>query len=286
MSIATVPGYDATHGNVGALPPGQSMGYATGSPWVIWTGADWDAHPGALRVDQDPDAADPTADVLDVESGAATPADAPGWHRRALADFEAAKRPGQRRPAGYASMDSITPLVNAFIAGGVTSAGLIIADYSLTEAEAVALVANASGPFPVVGVQWRDAGLYDVDVFSVPWLEDVSGKPKPPQADPTYGKPRGLRAIGGHTTVRLEWQPPGTPGLPDPSEYVIYVYAGTDCDASTLVPSYPRVARSCAPWEGGSLERGRPYTAHVVASGPDGASVRPWTYASAGFSTG
>jgi hypothetical protein len=286
VSIATVPGYDAAHANVGFLPAGQAMGYATGSPWVCWTGADWKARPGALRVDQDPDARDPTADVLDVESGAATPADAPGWHRRATADFESAARPGQRRPAGYASLDSITSLVNAFIAGGVTSAGLIIADYSLTEAEAVALVANASGPFPVVGAQWRDAGAYDCDVFSVPWLEAVSGKPSPHPADPTYGKPRNLRAIGGHTTVRLEWEPPGTPGLPAPAEYMIYVYEGATCDASTLVPSYPRTARSSGPWEGGSLERGRTYTAHVVASGPGGANVRPWTYAGVGLATG
>ena len=286
MSIASVPGFDAAHANIGSLPSGQAMGYATGSEWVIWTAADWDARPGALRVDQDPDAADPTADVLDVESGAATPADAPGWHRRALADYESAKRPGQRRPAGYASMDNITPLVNALIAGGVTSAGLLIADYSLTEAEAVALVANASGPFPVIGVQWRDAGAYDCDVFSVPWLEDVSGKPAPVPPGPAYGKPRSLKAVGGHTTVRLEWEPPGTPGLPDPAEYVIYVYAGTDCDASTLVKPYPRVARSSAPWEGGSLERGRSFTAHVVASGPDGANERPLTYASAPFATG
>lgn len=286
MSIATVPGYDATHGNIGALPAGQAMGYATGSPWVCWTAADWKAHPGALRVDQDPDAADPTADVLDVESGAATPADAPGWYRRALADYESAKRPGQRKPAGYASLDSITSLVNAFIAGGVTSAGLIIADYGLTEAEAVALVANASGPFPVVGVQWRDAGLYDVDVFSVPWLEAVSGKPAPPPPPPTYGRPRSLRAFGGKTTVRLEWEPPGTPGLPDPAEYAIYVYEGATCDASTLVTSYPRVAHSCAPWEGGSLEQGKAFTAHVVAGGPGGTLERAWTYASASFGTG
>ena len=286
MSIATVPGYDAAHANIGALPAGQSMGYGTGSPWVCWTEADWKARPGALRVDQDPDAADPTADVLDVESGAATPADAPGWYRRALADWESAKRPGQRKPAGYASLDSITSLVNALIAGGVTSAGLIIADYSLTEAEAVALVANASGPFPVVGVQWRDAGLYDCDVFSVPWLEAVSGKPVPPPPPPTYGRPRSLRAFGGKTTVRLEWEPPGTPGLPDPAEYAIYVFEGGTCAASTLVKSYPRVARSCAPWEGGSLEQGKAFTAHVVASGPGGTLERAWTYASAGFQTG
>jgi hypothetical protein len=41
------------------------------------------AHPGAVRIDQDPAASDPTADVLDIEAGAATPASAPGWVRRA-----------------------------------------------------------------------------------------------------------------------------------------------------------------------------------------------------------
>jgi hypothetical protein len=47
----------------------------------------------------------------------------------------------------------------------------------LTEAEATALVAHAGGPFPVIGVQYRNAGTYDVSVFSRPWLAEVSADP-------------------------------------------------------------------------------------------------------------
>lgn len=285
MSVATVPGYDAIHANIGSLPHGHAAGYSTGTGGITWTPGDWTAHPGAVRIDQDPAAADPTADILDVENGAATPADGPAWYRRAEADYLRAARPGQRRPGIYASMDSVTDVVNALIAGGVTSGcGLFIADWSLSFAEAVALVANPSGPFPVVGVQYKDAGPYDCDVFSVPWLENVSGKTPPPPPPGTYGRPRNLRAVGGHASVALTWDPPGTAGLPAPAEYDIFIYAGTHPDRLNLVHSYPRIGGS--PWQGGSLKPGETYTAHVVATGVDGSHVRPFTYATATFKTG
>ena len=92
--------FDATHDNVGALPAGaQVAGYSTGTGTHIkWTDADFAAHPGAVRIDQDPAASDPTADVLDIEAGAATPASAPGWVTRALASRASQARPGQRSP--------------------------------------------------------------------------------------------------------------------------------------------------------------------------------------------
>lgn len=287
MSVETVPAYDAMQMNIGSLPSGQAAGYATGSPWIAWTEADWDAHPGAVRVDQDPRASDLTADILDVESGAATPADAATWYRRALADYVQATRPGQRWPAIYMSRGGVTDVADALIAGGITSGpGLFIAEYgALTEAQARAVVANPAGPFPVIGFQWKDAGSYDCDVFSVPWLQAVSGAtPVPPQA-PGYGRPRNLKATGGQTTVGLSWEPPGTRGLPAPAEYLVYVYRGAECKRSTLVKSYPRTATTSA-WEGGGLERGASYIAHVVASGPSGANTRPFTYATASFKTG
>src|SRR5208337_1446426 len=113
--------FDATHDNVGALPAGaQVAGYSTGTGTHIkWTDADFAAHPGAVRIDQDPAASDPTADVLDIEAGAATPASAPGW---------------------------------------------------VTQAQATQMVMTASGPFPVIGVQFRNTPALDVSVFSSDWL--------------------------------------------------------------------------------------------------------------------
>lgn len=93
-----------------------------------------------------------------------------------------------------------------------------------------------------------------------------------------------LIALGGHTSVRLDWQPPvGAPVPPD--HYVVFIYRGTVCTKDTIVASYPRTGAE-SPWEGGGLERGKTYTAHVVASGPANTHVGPGVYASVTFETG
>lgn len=181
MTIATVPAFDATHDNIGTLPAGkQAAGYATGSASIIWTPADWQAHPGAVRIDQDAGASDPTADVLDVETRAATPAEVASWTSRALADYDQFKRPGQRRPAIYVNLSNITAVANALVAAKLTDIGLWIARPGLSEAEAVAMVENASGPFPIIGVQFAFGNTFDSDIFSQPWLTTVSKDPNPP----------------------------------------------------------------------------------------------------------
>jgi GH25 family lysozyme M1 (1,4-beta-N-acetylmuramidase) len=135
--------------------------------------------------------------------------------------------------------------------------------------------------------QWGETGL-DRDAFNgtaaemAAWIA-AFGTPVPP-ADWTFGAPQNLTAQGGHTTVGLAWDPPA--GAPEaPAEYQVYVYQGAVCNRSTLVPSYPRTV-AASPFEGGSLEQGQPYTAHVVASGSGGARVRQYCYASAEFTTG
>ena len=171
--IATMLVYDATHSNIRHLPPGRAAGYVTGSLGVAWTAADFAAHHGAVHIDQSPilSGADKTADVLDVESGAATPGIAAPWVKAARAGLHHGTRPGQRHPAVYCSRSNVTPVVNALIAGGITSGvGLWIADWNNDQHQAAAEVAGAGGPFPVIGRQFRDAGFYDVSVFSVPWI--------------------------------------------------------------------------------------------------------------------
>ena len=186
MTIATVTVCDAIRANIGHLPKGQAAGYSTGSGTVPWGAAEWKAHPGAVRICQDPGATDTTADVLDVEAGAATTGVAARWAKAAAADYAAGKRPGQRHPAIYMSLSKVTPVVNALIAGGIHSGvSLWIANWNLTLAEATALVAHAGGPWPVIGVQYANRGTYDVSVFSQAWLKEVSvtasaGPPVPP----------------------------------------------------------------------------------------------------------
>lgn len=178
MSI--VAGHDATHDNIGHLPPGQAAGYTTGTSGIRWTSADWKAHPGAVRIDQDFAASDPSADVLDVERGAATYADCPVWAKKAKADFANAVRPGQRRPAIYFSASAVHDVVNALVNGGVKDGvGLFIASWGIGEQAAMADIANASGPFPIVAVQYMNGPFFDYDVFDSAWLDDVSGNINP-----------------------------------------------------------------------------------------------------------
>lgn len=174
--VATVLCYDATSFNYGSLPAGQHAGYTTGSGGIAWTAAQWANSPGAVRIDQDYQAVDHTADVLDVENGAATPAECPGWVKACLVNYRAAVRPGQRSPAIYCNDSTKSSVVNSLLAGGVTSGvGLWLANWKLNAVQAAAQVVAGSGPFPVIGFQFNDFGLYDGSVLSVSWLNAMSG---------------------------------------------------------------------------------------------------------------
>src|SRR6185312_11677342 len=115
MTIATATVCDAIRANIGHLPKGPAAGYSTGTGIVPWGPADWKAHPGAVRICQDPPASDTTADVLDVEFQAATIARCAPWAEAAAANVAAGKRPGQRHPAIYMSLSAVTPVVNALV---------------------------------------------------------------------------------------------------------------------------------------------------------------------------
>lgn len=181
MGITVVA--DATHANISALPKGYRAGYVTGSSEVQWTVDDWKANPNAIRIDQSPIKTvwDATADVDDMERGAVTLDELATRAKLRLASFHNATRPGQREPLVYASASNITNVVNALISGGIKSGvGLWVANWNLTDPQAVEMVVAASGPFPIHGVQFHNAGLYDLSVFSTTWLNTVSGAPKPP----------------------------------------------------------------------------------------------------------
>lgn len=185
MNITVVN--DCTGENVSHLPTGQlAAGYDTGTDGVAWTESQFADHPGALHICQDANATVPTSDYLDVESGAATFADCPGWAKRAMDAFRNVDREGQRSPGIYASASNVTPVVNALIAGGVrTGIGLIVANWNLSEAQAVQDVLAASGPFPIVGIQFHNEGPYDINIMSAQWLNNMAthsrlSPPSPP----------------------------------------------------------------------------------------------------------
>lgn len=221
-------GHDAIHDNVARLPKGQTAGYTTGSADIRWTSHDWSLHPEAVRIDQDFAASDPSADVLDVERGAATLADCAPWAKKAMADFKAAVRPGQRKPAIYFSLSAIHDVANALVNGGVNSGvGFFVADWGMSSGAASRMIAGSGGPFPIVAVQYSNGAFYDYDAFSQDWLDNVSGVMNPV---------RGLKVTRrGFTNMDLEWDAPaGATG------YTIHAYRGAKL-RHTVDTTVPRV---------------------------------------------
>lgn len=179
--------YDVTGNNLPKIkvPAGVLLAlYGTGSAGVPATPAQSAAHPGHVVLAQSPIASideAANADALDVETGAATLDDLKPWYLAAAAGYRAAKRPGQRYPAIYCSWNNRTNVANRLVSDGIHNGpGLWLARWNLTVQEAIAMLLESGGPFPVIGVQLFNAGLYDVSLMSVPWLEAVSRAPAPP----------------------------------------------------------------------------------------------------------
>lgn len=284
-------GADVISANLHLLPPRAFpvLGlYVTqaggGSGYIAATDAQLAEHPDCVKIGQLPTGDPIWCDALDFEAGAARLTEIPDWAKGAQESYSKGTHPGQRMPTVYVSASNVHVVANALAGGGVKSGvGLGIANWNLTEPQAAQDVIRASGPFPIVWIQYADPGPYDLDVFSTAWLNTRSGpRPKQPAG---YGPPLDLHATGGDTSVRLTWKPPGTPGLPEPVSYEVYVYRGTATTRSALVATYPRDTGPVTDWQGGSLERGKAYAAHVVATGPDGKNVRPFTWAGVAFST-
>lgn len=187
-------GYDAIRAGIPFLPKAAQVyaGYSTGSGDVPWTEADFAAHGTelgpCLRICQDSGASDPAADYADYENGTMPLARLPGWVREARESYRAGRRPGQRWPGIYQSASNVTPVVNELTGAGITSGvPLIVAEWSLTEPQAIQDVLDAAGPFPVAGIQFTDHGPFDVNIFSLEWLRSQSAKAVP--ASQPAGKP-------------------------------------------------------------------------------------------------
>jgi hypothetical protein len=161
------------------------------------------------------------------------------------------------------------------------------AAYRSTEPSGNHLLWQFSETYPVPGVGIADCSLFrgTIDeLAALGWQGTPVAPPPTPPAVWTYGAPVGLHAAGGHTGVALAWQAPAGATVPV-DHYMIWLYRGTVADAATLVQSYPRTTDG-SPWQGGGLERGQQYTAHVAAIGAGGSHVKPFKFASATFSTG
>ena len=181
--MSVIIGYDVTHTFIEGAPKNALLAlYVTGSDGIQATEADLLAHPNCLRIDQSTviTSVDVTADYFDVENGAITIAELPAVIKDAVAAHERADRPGQRYPSVYMSASNVTPVVNALIKAGINSGpGLIVANWNINQGQAAVDVQKASGPFPINGMQFKNAGTFDINVFSAAWVAAVSRKPVP-----------------------------------------------------------------------------------------------------------
>lgn len=203
MTVSLV--YDAIGVNAHLIPPGARWvaGYSTGSGDVPWSAAQFAAHPGAIRICQDPGLTDDTADIADIEPLAGRYDHAAGWFRRAQAARLAGRRPGQRPPGFYASASNIPPLRDALAAGGVThGAALWVAHWNVGEPAAEAALTEA-GSFPVAGFQFTNLGTYDLSVFDSHWLIPAPPVTPPPAPSWALTTESDLRTAGGLITLAL-----------------------------------------------------------------------------------
>lgn len=180
MAITVLDMYDTTGDKVSQLPAGhQVAGYTTGSAGVKWTPAQFAAFTNptpAVRIDQDSSAADPTADILDVENGAATVAEIPHWITLARQSFNSGMRLGQRWPGVYCATGTLTAAVNILTQNNLTNVPFGIADLT-NRTDAITKVSTATGPYPRVWQQYAFGGSYDSGIVALPWLQNVSVKP-------------------------------------------------------------------------------------------------------------
>lgn len=149
--------------SVGSLPAGFPVygGYVDGA----WPNADEiaAAHPGATVVRFCTNPRNDLGDCLDIESGDATPADAPGWVTRRRAS-------GHLGPLVYFSEASRGDVATAFINAGVDQPPAIVAAYPGAGA-----VLQQPGD---AGHQWIDHGPYDESVV-LDYLPGIDPAPSP-----------------------------------------------------------------------------------------------------------
>lgn len=269
--------FDVTARFYSQVPQGfQLAGYDTGSEGIAWTPAMWAAHPGAVHIDQDVRASDGTADVLDCEEGAVPVGSAliASWARTAQENWAAAKRPGQRRPAIYCSASNVTANVNALVKGGILhGVGLWVASWGIGTAAALAELAEASGPYPVIGMQFADDGDYDADVFSSAWLEDVSG-------DGWVFGPVRKFALAAHSRgFTVSFFSPGIPQKLGVGDYEVAVFAG-EWESGPQAAGYPyyepKTHASKVIVSANDLVSGTQYTVGVRAIATNGSHAGPW----------
>lgn len=148
LMIDTI-GVDAL--NIPVTTP-KVAGYSTGTGGVPWNAGEWNRfpHSGHIAIRQNMFAYSPwDADVLDVEHGACTPADAVKW--------TADRYHGRKwNSCVYIDKADVAALCNQLAQNGVPKqfVQLWIADWDLNEANAAMMLGTQVDGYEIVAIQW------------------------------------------------------------------------------------------------------------------------------------
>ena len=148
--------FDAIAAKAPGIPVDAEMvaGYVDGA--FAWSAADWARFPRAVLVEIACFASTNLGQVLDVEKGNATPAQAPAWvHMRRAAGCD---------PTVYCSLSNWPTVKAAFATAGIAEPHWWVADYSLGQVPQI--------PAGAVALQYTDnppASPYDTSVVADYW---------------------------------------------------------------------------------------------------------------------
>lgn len=167
--------YDGIHDDVPSIPPDavKVAGYVSGANHGFWwTAGDWARFPKAGHVRIDTDGSKPLdSDVVDCEAGDVTPTGAAHW---------AATRQAHGWWSAIYCSESQLPAVRAACAAArVTKVGYWIANWSLTQDEAVAKLVGDIFAVQFTSPSVRPGQRYDLSVARPQWFPAPT-PPKPP----------------------------------------------------------------------------------------------------------
>jgi hypothetical protein len=157
-----------------------------GTGYIAWTPQQYARHTKpypALHIDQDAGASDYLADLLDVETNAATQDEIVRWITNARIEYEKGTRKGQRWPGIYCSESNVPGAVSVLHNANIGDVPFTVANYNLSPTEAQRRVSIATGPYPAYGYQYGDQAFNsqaDFDVWAVKWLTSWKPTVTPP----------------------------------------------------------------------------------------------------------
>jgi hypothetical protein len=242
-----------------------------------WTAEQRDLFPHAVRVAIAVHSSTNAGDVIDCETGDATPAQAAQWVRMRHAA-------GYCRPTVYCSR-SVIPAVRK-----ATGNLLLTRDYDIWCADytgSAHLVAAPGTPAAAcAATQWASTSGWDVSAVYDDGWPHRAGPQAPPPAGWHFYPVRGLAVAGaGPSSVKLTWQSPdGPPGAAAVGRYQVTIRQG-----GRDLPTYPRYAAKTAVTETvqfGSLPRGSHLDAMVRAMEHDGSHAGTWAVTAFTTTTG